>query len=390
MLKSMALSRMPAVLLFSGAQVKATQTDTGYTQTAISGSDGIYNLPNLPVGSYKIDVVVQAFKLTPSQALFFKWVTMFRSTLELEVGSVSEHVNVSADAAMVQNAGHVHLTSHRSASHCGFASHGRQATDLILLSEEPLNRQTPLVSLPRMIPNRSRVSVAGGQINGNNYLLDGGDHNDSHSNVNMPFPFPDALQEFSVQTSGNLRPLRPGTRLCRQRGHKIRDKTPFMEIYSSSSEMETSTPATYFATAQDSLHRNQFAAPSVARSDATRYSCSPDFKQHESVRLHRSRSPFVPTAAALNGDFSTLESVACHRNKTAPPRQLYNPANGAPYANNHIDPATFNPAALNLLKLIPSQRAQSIPTVAERSRTPFESKQRKPICWPCRLGAKSK
>jgi hypothetical protein len=32
-------------------------------------------------------------------------------------------------------------------------------------------------------------------------LLDGGDNNDTFSNVNLPFPFPDSLQEFSVETS---------------------------------------------------------------------------------------------------------------------------------------------------------------------------------------------
>ena len=34
-----------------------------------------------------------------------------------------------------------------------------------------------------------------------NYLLDGGNNVDEMTNVNGPFPFPDALQEFSVQTS---------------------------------------------------------------------------------------------------------------------------------------------------------------------------------------------
>jgi len=46
-----------------------------------------------------------------------------------------------------------------------------------------------------------RRPVAGGQANGINYLLDGGDNNDAFSNVNLPLPFPDALQEFSVQTN---------------------------------------------------------------------------------------------------------------------------------------------------------------------------------------------
>jgi hypothetical protein len=51
-------------------------------------------------------------------------------------------------------------------------------------------------------PSSVTISVAGGQANGTNFLLDGGDNNDAFSNVNLPFPFPDALQEFSVQTTG--------------------------------------------------------------------------------------------------------------------------------------------------------------------------------------------
>ena len=46
------------------------------------------------------------------------------------------------------------------------------------------------------------ISVGGSQENANNYLLDGSDNNDAFSNVNAPFPFPDAIQEFSVQSSG--------------------------------------------------------------------------------------------------------------------------------------------------------------------------------------------
>src|ERR1019366_5915592 len=45
------------------------------------------------------------------------------------------------------------------------------------------------------------ISVAGGQGNGITYLLDGGNHNDAFNNLNLPLPFPDALQEFKVETS---------------------------------------------------------------------------------------------------------------------------------------------------------------------------------------------
>ena len=46
------------------------------------------------------------------------------------------------------------------------------------------------------------VAVAGGLPFGVAYLLDGAMHNDSQNNANLPLPFPDALQEFRVATTG--------------------------------------------------------------------------------------------------------------------------------------------------------------------------------------------
>src|SRR5438128_1295932 len=44
-------------------------------------------------------------------------------------------------------------------------------------------------------------SIAGGQSYGVAYLLDGATHNNPYDNLNLPMPFPDALQEFKVETS---------------------------------------------------------------------------------------------------------------------------------------------------------------------------------------------
>src|SRR5204862_4965562 len=45
------------------------------------------------------------------------------------------------------------------------------------------------------------VSVAGGVGNGVLFLLDGTNHLETHTALNLPLPFPDALQEFKVETS---------------------------------------------------------------------------------------------------------------------------------------------------------------------------------------------
>ena len=46
------------------------------------------------------------------------------------------------------------------------------------------------------------ISVAGRGATPINFLLDCGNNKHSAYNTNLPFPFPDALQEFSVQTTG--------------------------------------------------------------------------------------------------------------------------------------------------------------------------------------------
>src|SRR5207245_11746403 len=49
-------------------------------------------------------------------------------------------------------------------------------------------------------PGGLNFSVAGGQLNGVTYFLDGALHNNPFDAVNLPFPFPAALQEFKVTT----------------------------------------------------------------------------------------------------------------------------------------------------------------------------------------------
>ena len=79
---------------------------------------------------------------------------------------------------------------------------GRQATQLILLSGLSAQGLATDINTSKNYQSASvTISIAGSQPNTNNFVMDGGDNNDAFSNVNKPFPFPDALQEFNVQTS---------------------------------------------------------------------------------------------------------------------------------------------------------------------------------------------
>ena len=60
---------------------------------------------------------------------------------------------------------------------------------------------------------------------------------------------------------------------------------------------------------------------------------------------------FVPTQAALNGDFSTLESSACQSSHTN--HTVTDPLTGKPFPNNQVPVNRFSPQALALAKYLP-------------------------------------
>ena len=64
-----------------------------------------------------------------------------------------------------------------------------------------MSRATGTLARSKTFPAAVTVSTNGSRQNQVGYFLDGAPNLDVFSNVNQPFPFPDALQEFSVQTS---------------------------------------------------------------------------------------------------------------------------------------------------------------------------------------------
>ena len=144
---------------------------------------------------------------------------------------------------------------------------GRQATQLVVLAgaaqsvPSGMSGQFDLTG-SKLPPNEVPISVAGGQANGNNWLLDGADHNDSFANVNLPYPFPDALQEFEVET--NTRSARSGVHpgavvnVVTKSGSNQFHGDLFEFVRNGSVNARN-----FFAASHDTLKRNQFGgAPS--------------------------------------------------------------------------------------------------------------------------------
>src|SRR6202163_3100389 len=187
-------------LAIPGASIKATQTATGVVRTTTSGADGGYVLPNLPIGRYLVEVTKEGFSKYAQTGIVLQVDTNPTVDISLQVGQVSDQVEVEANASLVET---------RSTSIGQVVSNQQVA-------EMPLNGRDPheLIFLAAMANypgqgsmNSMRnyptvvVSVAGGNGDGVSYLLDGSIWQDPYNSLSLPLPFPDALQEFKVETS---------------------------------------------------------------------------------------------------------------------------------------------------------------------------------------------
>jgi hypothetical protein len=199
------------------ATVTMTETDKGVDHATQSDADGRYDFPNLPVGAYKLTVTKTSFKTYVQTGIVLEVNDHISMNVTMQLGAVSESVVVSAGAIMVQTDTAAVSNVINSAQITDLPLNGRFASELITLSgaASPYQQSSPTSGYGDLTGSKSffssfAVSIAGGQYNGTNYLLDGGTNVDTYAMVNLPFPFPDALAEFSVETDSL--PAQTGTK----------------------------------------------------------------------------------------------------------------------------------------------------------------------------------
>ena len=143
-----------------------------------------------------------------------------------------------------------------------------------------------------------------------NYLLDGGDHNDSATNINLPVPFPDALQEFSVQTSSL--PARYGLHPGAVVNAVTKSGTNSMhgDLFEFLRNGDVNARNT-FAPRHDTLKRNQFGGTFGDRIIRDKLFFFGGFQATRQRTDPPQTVAYVPTAAVLNGDFSAIDSGSC-------------------------------------------------------------------------------
>ena len=326
-----------------GVTVTATQTDTGFTRTTVTDGTGGYVMPNLPLGPYRLEVVLGGFQ------------TYVRTGLVLQVGAtpvidavlglsaLEETVTVEAAAPLVdvQSAGIGDVTSQEQILELPLQ--GRQVTDLIVLSGAAVD--TGQISGNRNSNQSVAISVAGGLRAGMAYTLDGSMHNDPYDNTNLPFPFPDALQEFEVATGG----LSAQNGMHSAGAVNAVTKSGTNRFAGNVFEFlrdHRANATDYFADGvSDGLTRNQFGGTLGGPIVANKLFFFGAFQGTRTRQKPASLVAFVPTAAMIAGDMTTYASPQCNRGRQVTLR--------APYVNNVLDPASLSGPAVFISNQLP-------------------------------------
>jgi hypothetical protein len=328
-----------------GVDVIVTQTSTGLTRAVVTGARGEYVFPNLPVGPYKLEAKLQGFNNFEQTGIVLQVGASPVINIALNVGALNETITVTAGATMVETRNTAVGTVVSEEQMVGLPLDGRQPSQLVLLSGAAVNNNTNgMIGSQRQYPSAVAISVAGGTGNSTIYLVDGGFNNDPVMNIGQPMPFPDALQEFKVETG--VRPARYGI----YTGATVNavTKAGTNQFHGSAFEFlrdHRFNAVNEFAVADDGLNRNQYGGTIGGPLRQNRLFAFGALQVTRNRQRPSEAQSFVPTAAMRAGDFTAIASAACNGGTALTLPQ--------PFVNNQVSPSLFNPVAVRLLEDVP-------------------------------------
>jgi outer membrane receptor protein involved in Fe transport len=319
-----------------GVTVTVTDELTGQQRTILSDEGGRFNFPRLLVGTYRLQATLDGFRQFVTANVRLDADDIRQVNVVMAIGEFSDVLTVTAAAMQVQTVG-------------GSLS---AIVDEKRISELPLNGRDPLqlqLLLPGVVvgngSNRTNkeaaISVHGLRGISNNYMLDGGDNNDALMGVAAIIPNPDALEEFSVQTSNF------SAEFGRNMGAVINAVTKagtntFKGSLYEFARNDAFDAKDFFAVEKGKLRRDHFGGTlggPIVRAHTFFFAAYEGLREETGVTTS---NLITPTAAERAGDFSQSAQK---------PRD---PLTGQPFPGSQIPASRFDPAAVNFIRqLVP-------------------------------------
>jgi outer membrane receptor protein involved in Fe transport len=319
--------------IIPGATVTAINELTGLERSTISDDGGRFNVPRLPVGNYRVEVKVDGFRPFATSPFRLNVEDIRQVNAVMVIGTLEEGVTVTGQAATVETTG-------------GTLS---EIVDERRIQELPLNGRDPLqlqLLLPGVVAGPTSTAMwqqPGISVNGlrgisNNYMLDSGDNNDVLGGTAAIVPNPDALEEFTVQTSNF------SAEYGRNMGAVINavTKSGTNRFRGSAYDFvrnDAMDSKQFFAVQKGQLRRSQYGGTIGGPINRDQMFF---FVAYEGLRLRQGESRsnlIVPTQAERNGDFSQ---------STVKPRD---PRTGEFFPNHQIPRDRFDPAIVKFMDI---------------------------------------
>jgi hypothetical protein len=350
----------PSAKFIVGAQVTLTEAGTKAVHNTVTDGDGRYRITNLPPGPYVLDVKSPGFKDYRQSGIVLEVAHTYEVNVAMTVGAVTETIEVTANASMVETKDAAISQVVDEAKIDELPLNGRNLTQLLTLTGAGTSAPAGDLTGSKNIQGSNgsgTFSVAGAQANGVNYLLDGGDNNDSFSNVNLPIPFPDAVQEFSVQTSGLQAQfgLHPGgvVNVVTKSGTNAfhGDLFEFFRNYELNARPKglTTVAGSVSQPARDSLKRNQFGGTAGGRIVRNKLFFFGGYQQTTQRSNPSDTTAHVPTALTLAGNFSIEDAATSAGGCQSKAITLKDPLSGLPFAGNIVPQSRMDTSSMKLL-----------------------------------------
>ena len=320
-----------------GVTVKAQEVATGLSRDTVSGVDGRYTFTSLRPTTYDITAELQGFRTVQRKGLLLQANENLTVNFAIEVGALSETVTVSGESPTVDVTSSVLSEVVDQKRIVELPLNGRDAAKLSTLVAGMVLTAVDQES-GKTIPGALRLSTNGTEARQVSFRLDGTSHTDPYFQQNQPFPFPDALQEFSIQTSnysaaqGNSAGAvvnaitRSGTNDFHGGGFGyLRDRT--------------FNARNFFSPEKDFLKRRQEGGFFGGPIQRNRTFFFVGYQNTDLQNVGTTKTATVPTAEQRAGNFGSTV--------------VRDPLTGLPFANNQIPVSRFDPAAVNVLKYMP-------------------------------------
>src|SRR5947208_11377431 len=321
-----------------GAQVTVTNTATGLSRSSTTDGSGGFVFPLLPVGSYNLSVEQTGFRKYERRNILLQANENVSVSAALDVGNVQETVTVEASAAQVDTRSATLQNTVDSKRMVELPLNGRNPADLALLSPGVAsgagNNSGDVGSSNWRPRGQKEITINGSRNNNLRYTLDGGTNMDDLVNENLDFPFPDAVQEFSAQTS-NMGVEQGG---LSGGALNVVTKSGTNQVHGDAFWFVRNTAlnaTNYFSREQDKLKRNQGGFTLGGPLVKNKLFVFGGWQKLTIRQAAGNNRDLTLTAAERRGDFSAFDGP------------LYDPLNpGTPFPNNQIPPSRFSPAAV--------------------------------------------